>query len=385
MKRKANGEIGVDLNRNYDYKWGFDDEGSSTDPCDETYRGSKPFSEPETESIKNLVESSGRISSAMNFHSWGNLWITPYNYYKNSDYSKVMEPLVHDFYRDFQERIREMGYTKFGNGEETIQYVANGEASDWMLGVHRIISMSPELGDDRPDTDKFYPPKESIPQILDFDWPVVDLFFQRNQPIIQQIKYGYFKDRLDVKTFDNIRSLQKETEIPYQITFVNNGILDLYDVVAVFNFFDSKVGEKLSRISIEIGDQHVGLEFNKDSKNKIVTIPRGITVRKLSKFSIYMWMREEFEFEFAFRLLKNGREIVRITTYNANALIDLINKVQGKDSKNLYVALMALLTFAVFVAVIVFYAKYRRKMQEQHIIEIINTRSKPIIILAAED
>jgi len=321
----------------------------------------------------------------MNFHSWGNLWITPYNYYKGSDYSKVMEPLIYEFYKDFQERIREKGYKKFGNGEETVQYVANGEASDWMLGVHRIISMSPELGDDRPETDKFYPPKESIAGILDFDWPVVDLFFERNRPIIQQIKYGYFKDRLDIKSLDSIRTLQKETDIPFQITFVNNGILDLYDVAAVINFFDSKVGKKLSKISIDIGDQHVSLDFNKDSKNKIVAIPRGITIRKLAKFSICFWMKEEFEFEFALRFLKNGREITRITTYNANALFDLINRVQGKDSRNLYFALLGLIAFGVFVGVVIFCAKYRKKIQEQQVIEIINTRSKPIASFAAED
>lgn len=40
-------ESGVDLNRNYAYQWGIDENGSSSDPCDECYRGEKPFSEPE--------------------------------------------------------------------------------------------------------------------------------------------------------------------------------------------------------------------------------------------------------------------------------------------------------------------------------------------------
>ncbi len=39
---------GVDLNRNYAYKWGMSSSGSSADPCEEDYRGAKPFSEPET-------------------------------------------------------------------------------------------------------------------------------------------------------------------------------------------------------------------------------------------------------------------------------------------------------------------------------------------------
>ena len=41
-------DVGVDLNRNFGYKWGHDDEGSSNGPCEEDYRGPSPFSEPET-------------------------------------------------------------------------------------------------------------------------------------------------------------------------------------------------------------------------------------------------------------------------------------------------------------------------------------------------
>jgi hypothetical protein len=33
-----------------------------------------------------------------------------------------------------------------GNGYTMVQYSANGEASDWMLGKHGIYALSPELG-----------------------------------------------------------------------------------------------------------------------------------------------------------------------------------------------------------------------------------------------
>jgi len=33
-----------------------------------------------------------------------------------------------------------------GNGFSMVQYSANGEASDWMLGRHGIYALSPELG-----------------------------------------------------------------------------------------------------------------------------------------------------------------------------------------------------------------------------------------------
>jgi len=77
--------IGVDLNWNYGYKFDFDEIGSSSNPCDEQYWGSSPFSEPEVSSMKNFLETHKDIKIAINLHSWGNLLITPYNY--DSDWS----------------------------------------------------------------------------------------------------------------------------------------------------------------------------------------------------------------------------------------------------------------------------------------------------------
>ena len=48
---------GVDINRNYAYKFGINEDGSSGDFCDETYRGRHPFSEPESKAVKEFVES----------------------------------------------------------------------------------------------------------------------------------------------------------------------------------------------------------------------------------------------------------------------------------------------------------------------------------------
>ncbi len=47
---------GVDLNRNYPTKWGYDNEGSSPNPASETFRGPGPGSEPETQALDALVD-----------------------------------------------------------------------------------------------------------------------------------------------------------------------------------------------------------------------------------------------------------------------------------------------------------------------------------------
>jgi hypothetical protein len=45
---------GVDPNRNYPTRWGYDNEGSSPTPASETYRGPAPASEPETQAMIDL-------------------------------------------------------------------------------------------------------------------------------------------------------------------------------------------------------------------------------------------------------------------------------------------------------------------------------------------
>ena len=50
---------GVDLNRNFAYRWGWDNEGSSPDPSSQTYRGPAPNSEPETRALDRLFRRIG--------------------------------------------------------------------------------------------------------------------------------------------------------------------------------------------------------------------------------------------------------------------------------------------------------------------------------------
>ena len=76
--------IGVDLNRNYEFEFGHDNEGSSPYVCAEDYRGSNgiyflmtlisfrflAFSEPETQAIRDFgLKYQKNLKLAINFHS----------------------------------------------------------------------------------------------------------------------------------------------------------------------------------------------------------------------------------------------------------------------------------------------------------------------------
>ena len=59
---------GVDLNRNYQTKWGYDNEGSSPNTGSETYRGPSAGSEPETKALNSFADRLG-FEFLVNYHS----------------------------------------------------------------------------------------------------------------------------------------------------------------------------------------------------------------------------------------------------------------------------------------------------------------------------
>lgn len=71
--------IGTDPNRNWDFEWGG--EGISRDPCSDAYLGPKAFSEIEVNSVGlYLRNNSGKFRGYINFHSYSQLWMSPWGY-----------------------------------------------------------------------------------------------------------------------------------------------------------------------------------------------------------------------------------------------------------------------------------------------------------------
>ena len=132
---------GVDLNRNYDYSWAYDDSGSDPDPCGTTYRGTAGFSEPETQIIRDFVlDHNFRL--ALNYHTYGNWFIfptgaNPYEFPPEEDLA-----IMFDFAVDM---CQYNGYV-YGNASETVNYVVNGESDSWMYNIADVFAFTPEVG-----------------------------------------------------------------------------------------------------------------------------------------------------------------------------------------------------------------------------------------------
>jgi hypothetical protein len=134
--------FGVDINRNYAYAWGYDDRGSSPNKCAFWYRGTAPFSEPESRNIRDLALAHHFVFS-MTYHSPGNRILFPWNY-------EDLNTPDHDLYLAVMaEAVRYSGY-EYGNANMGDIYNDNGDADDWLYGEqtskNKILSMTVEAG-----------------------------------------------------------------------------------------------------------------------------------------------------------------------------------------------------------------------------------------------
>jgi len=136
------GTFGVDLNRNYGYEWGLNNTGSSPNPDGQTYRGTGPFSEPETQAMKDFCEAH-EFQIAHNYHSYGNLLIHPWGY----DDSATPDDAL---FKSMAVEMTKQNDFVYGTGVETVGYNVNGDSDDWMYGEQttkpKIYTYTPEVG-----------------------------------------------------------------------------------------------------------------------------------------------------------------------------------------------------------------------------------------------
>ncbi len=152
-RRNNGGSFGVDLNRNYDWEWGPQWPGSSSNPDSETYRGTSPFSEPETQRVRDALALQPP-SLSMSCHSYADLLLYPWGYntiYTPDDalYSSIGNAMT-----------SENGWSAGTIWE--LLYIANGGSVDYHYGVYDTIAYTPEIGD---SNDGFWPTPSRIPAL----------------------------------------------------------------------------------------------------------------------------------------------------------------------------------------------------------------------------
>lgn len=141
--RHYNGNFswGVDLNRNWGFKWGYDDQGSSPDPNGEAFRGSGPFSEPETDALR-LFMQGHPPTGAVFYHNFGQKILYPWEYTAEPapDQAEMAAIAV-----EMSRRMAAVSGRVYRAGGQEILYPTNGGACDWVYGTFAAPSFTIEL------------------------------------------------------------------------------------------------------------------------------------------------------------------------------------------------------------------------------------------------
>ncbi|KAL7460654.1 hypothetical protein ACHAXS_001098, partial [Conticribra weissflogii] len=153
-------EIGVDINRNFDFVWG-DTSGASDDPCDDSYMGSDAASESETKVLEDYAKTifptgqrksdpedmmdvalgEGISDIYMDVHSYGGYTYYPWGHVdKQSVDNEALEALGRKI-SSFN------GHDLWAPGHDFV-YPVSGDTSDYMYGVLGVASYGLEIGDD---------------------------------------------------------------------------------------------------------------------------------------------------------------------------------------------------------------------------------------------
>ncbi len=154
--------VGTDLNRNWAWQWGCCG-GSSGSFSSETYRGSAPFSAPETSVLAGFVNSRvvgghQQITTGIDFHTYSELVLWPYGY-TTADTTTTMSA---DDRNTFATIGTDMASTNGFTPEQASDlYIADGTIDDWLWGQHGIFGFTFELYP-RTSNPGFYPPDEVI-------------------------------------------------------------------------------------------------------------------------------------------------------------------------------------------------------------------------------
>ncbi|MEO6715344.1 MAG: M14 family metallopeptidase, partial [Mycobacteriales bacterium] len=129
---------GVDLNRNFPYKWGYDNEGSSDDPSSETYRGTSPGSEPETKAMDAFVKKV-KFKFLVNYHSAAELLLYGIGWQvaTPSPDDVIYEAIAGD---DANPAVP--GYDPDISAE---LYTTNGETDGHVTNLYNTLAMTPEM------------------------------------------------------------------------------------------------------------------------------------------------------------------------------------------------------------------------------------------------
>ena len=123
---------GVDLNRNWGAGWGGS--GSSSSTSSEVYRGTAPFSEPETAAIRDFFLARPEIRAMIDVHTYGQYILSPPGY-STSVAPQPDDKTFNNLSKDLYDAVFSVHQEQYVYGPAgAVLYIAAGDAPDWFYG-----------------------------------------------------------------------------------------------------------------------------------------------------------------------------------------------------------------------------------------------------------
>jgi hypothetical protein len=141
------GTYGVDPNRNYPAFWGADEYGSSSYEYAETYRGTAPGSEPETQAVMAFHAAHPPVVS-LSYHSYNALVLYPWGFRAGEvapDLPRFQALAGTDLVPAVRDSVPGSLLDRYHPGPGWNLYVTNGEYTDWAYRTHGTIAFTTEL------------------------------------------------------------------------------------------------------------------------------------------------------------------------------------------------------------------------------------------------
>ncbi len=292
---------GVDLNRNFPFHWGQDDEGSSPDPYDATYRGESPASEPETQVLMSFINSRNFVS-VINYHAYSNLILIPWSYTTDP------HPL-RDIYLGIGNEMNTTLGWEVGGSE--ILYLVNGDAGDWQCGGglengadYHTYGYVFEVGS---SDDGFWPPLNRINTLVESQrepmltlCELIDDVFQVLPPNIPA--FGALPDTVGTEFQLNWSTLEEEhgnNPVEYDVTELTSpfSVDDVENTTTNIGWIQNDFSLSQSRSSSGIFSYYSGAV---DQATHSLVSSFAYTVQDDDQISFMTWYNIEVDWDYSF-------------------------------------------------------------------------------------
>lgn len=143
----AGGSVGVDPNRNYPAFWAADEVGSSSNQNAETYRGTSPASEPETQAVMAFHAAHPPVVS-VSYHSYTGLVLYPWGFRAGAlppDLPRFQALAGTDLAPAVADSVPGSTLDHYHPGPGWNLYTTNGEYTDWAYRTYGTIAFTTEL------------------------------------------------------------------------------------------------------------------------------------------------------------------------------------------------------------------------------------------------